>query len=572
MPKVKIETKSTRKRIIPLILAITNTMLKEVRFTESINEAVTWDKFRWNISPGNLLKMLVLSTFTDIRIPLTRLEDRLEGIAVSHFLEPEACKSEFVNSSNVGEAMDRLGEIDFEGFYATMALTAMQKYKMELNRLHSDTTTISFYGEYDVSKMKLSEEEQAELLNIERGYNKDGRPDCKQVVVGQITNEHGVPIVSKTMDGATSDIEWNREAIRYAIELNQKGFKVGTYVADSKLIVEEHVRMMNAPETFLSFVSRCPANFCDKLEERMIYKAYADGNWQEFSPLKKDQDGTRYKGISYIEEVFDSPVRLIVLESSALAGEAELSLTKKEQDLKPLIKSLQKKQYTCQADAEKELDEFLSRKELALFNCVIKVETQIEEKWPRGRRGANSKPVIKKTYQLNIESVSRSEPECQRFLQKESCIVLISNATAEMTDEDILKTYKGQQVVENSFRALKSPQLASVIYLKNPQRVKVLTMLLTFSLLIRAIIQYRLRDGLAKYKEENPGKTIRAGWGGRALENPTFKLLYEHCINCYFEYDNWLEYSFAWPTIDTKNRVEPLLMLMGLTLESVLHY
>jgi hypothetical protein len=95
-------------------------------------------------------------------------------------------------------------------------------------------------------------------------------------------------------------------------------------------------------------------------------------------------------------------------------------------------------------------------------------------------------------------------------------------------------------------------------------------MLLTFSLLLRAIIQYRLREGLAAFKEEEPGKKIYAGWGGRELKSPTFKLLYEHSINCYFVRENRDEYSFEWPSIETRSRVEPLLGLLGLRLEQIL--
>jgi transposase len=109
-----------------------------------------------------------------------------------------------------------------------------------------------------------------------------------------------------------------------------------------------------------------------------------------------------------------------------------------------------------------------------------------------------------------------------------------------------------------------------VIYLKNRKRIQALNMLLTFSLLLRAIIQYRLREGLSAFKEEEPEKKIYAGWGRRELKNPTFKLLYEHSVNCYFVRENRDEYSFEWPSIETRSRVEPLLGILGHRLEQLI--
>ena len=71
-------------------------------------------------------------------------------------------------------------------------------------------------------------------MKIQKGYNKDGKSQCKQVVVGQIVNEGGIPIISRAMNGATSDIEWNKEAIKYLRQMMDEGFKEGIYVADSK--------------------------------------------------------------------------------------------------------------------------------------------------------------------------------------------------------------------------------------------------------------------------------------------------------------------------------------------------
>jgi transposase len=258
------------------------------------------------------------------------------------------------------------------------------------------------------------------------------------------------------------------------------------------------------------------------------------------------------------------------MESDSLKRKAETKLTKKEEALAPIIKELEKKQWKEEADAEKEREKFLAKKELKLFDCEVVINKQAREKWPRGRRNAETKPTIVETYRLQVVKTGRKELMSQQYLHKESCIVIISNVGAGYTDEELVKIYKGQQVVENSFRMLKSPQLASVIYLKNTTRIGALSMVLTFSLLLRALIQFRLREGLKDYNNKNPGEKLYVGWGSRALEAPTFKLLYEHSYNCYFERENWGSYIFEWPNSITQYRVTELLKLMGLSIEKLL--
>jgi transposase len=281
MTKLTINQQPTHKKTIPLTMAIANQIIKELQLVEKINQTTTWNPTHWNTSPGTLAKILILTTFTDMRIPLTRIAQRIEPIDVEYFLSPED-KTNQINEYNVAEALDRIADIDYEQMYQTIALTALQKYNIPIGNCHSDTTTLSFYGEYDVDNGLLTEEEIKTLFKIERGYNKDHRPKAKQALIGQITTQTGLPIVHKIQSGSTSDIDWNREALNYIQQIRTQGFATGLYVADSKLMTKEHVTRMNSSINHIDFVSRCPANFSNKLESKTIAKAYAGGEWVEF--------------------------------------------------------------------------------------------------------------------------------------------------------------------------------------------------------------------------------------------------------------------------------------------------
>lgn len=73
-------------------------------------------------------------------------------------------------------------------------------------------------------------------------------------------------------------------------------------------------------------------------------------------------------------------------------------------------------------------------------------------------------PKIEERYHLKSREISVKEKERDEYLQKASCIVLISNVREEEQGNiELVQINKGQQVVENSFRKLKSPSMASVI-------------------------------------------------------------------------------------------------------------
>jgi transposase len=553
-------------------MALANKMMNQLHFVEHINEKVEWDKDHWGISPGGLAKAIVLSTMADMRTPLTHIEERLQPYDITYLIGEEAEEHD-INSFNTGRALERIGKAEYNGIYEGLALEAMQQYKIPVGRVHSDTTTVSFYGEYDEENIELSKEEQEELIKVEKGYNKDGRPGCKQVVVGQIVTEGGIPLTSKAMDGSTSDAEWNKKSLDYLERLRAEGFTHGIYVADSKLVNQELVERMNggAEKETISFVSRCPANFEEKMESRMIEKAYTTGSWEDIGKIGEGKKASSYRGQSFIETVCGSPMRLLTLESSALTAKAEISLEKERLKIDPLIKSLEKKVFVCRADAEKEYERFLGLKELKLFVCEAEIQEIKTEKWPKGRRNAATHPTVIETYQIHIMQVNREEEACRKYIRNESCFVIISNVTDKtISDRELLEVYKGQHVVENSFRQFKGPNLASVIYLKNPARIQALTMILSFSLLIRALIQHRLRAGLKDHNEKTSNEPIYAGWNGRELKNPTFKLFYEHTINCFYERESSGEYSFAWLHTDIQYIVTSLLSLMGETVASIM--
>lgn len=154
------ETQSVVKtKTISLVVALANKVLNELNFTETINQHVIWDKEQWDETPGDLAKILILATFTDMRVPLTHIQERTQEMDLDYLLGKEDMPHN-IHQFNVGRALERIGETNVNQPYETLALTAMQKYEIPIDYIHSDTTTVSFSGDYDIEKMNLTPDEK----------------------------------------------------------------------------------------------------------------------------------------------------------------------------------------------------------------------------------------------------------------------------------------------------------------------------------------------------------------------------------------------------------------------------
>ena len=77
-------------------------------------------------------------------------------------------------------------------------------------------------------------------------------------------------------------------------------------------------------------------------------------------------------------------------------------------------------------------------------------------------------------------------------LQRKSCFILATNALDgyALSDEQRLAAYQDQQKFERGFRFLKDPLfMASSLFLKSPQRLIALMMVITLCLLVYAALE-----------------------------------------------------------------------------------
>jgi transposase len=276
----------------------------EIGLEDLINDSLTWEPSYWKLSPGTHIKAMIINILCS-RMPLYRISEFYATQDVEQLFGPNGEAAAF-NDDALGRTLDRLFEAQSWKVFSELSLTVIRTLGLPLDRLHADTTSFSLQGDY------LDQED----LKIMYGYNKDKRPDLKQIVIGLGVTPERLPVIAKVEDGNLDDKTWNQTFIRRArAVLTQEEWEGLTYVADSALATQENFLLMKQER--LSFITRLPDSF--SLTQELKEEAMWRENWYEI-PAEAAEDERRsvYRVQSYERELYGQPLRFVVVHSSQL--------------------------------------------------------------------------------------------------------------------------------------------------------------------------------------------------------------------------------------------------------------
>jgi transposase len=101
----------------------------------------------------------------------------------------------------------------------------------------------------------------------------------------------------------------------------------------------------------------------------------------------------------------------------------------------------------------------------------------------------------------------------------------------QLASQAVLDGYKGQARAEPGFRFLKDPQfLASSLYLKKPERIMALLMVMTVCWLVYAALEYRIRTALKEHGATFPDQK------GKRIQNPTARWVFHYFVGIHVLY------------------------------------
>jgi transposase len=172
----------------------------------------------------------------------------------------------------------------------------------------------------------------------------------------------------------------------------------------------------------------------------------------------------------------------------------------------------------------------------------------------RGRPGQGVQPA-QVVYQVD-GALASSRTARQARIDQHSCFILATNQldTTQLPPQEVLNGYKGQVQSERGFRFLKDPQFfASSFYLKKPERIMALLMVMTVCLLVYAALEYRIRKALKDHEATFPDQK------GKPVQNPTARWVFHYFVGIHL-----LSVSGQWPLVlNLTEEHADLLKLLG---------
>jgi transposase len=466
------------------------------------------------VDAGTVVLGLVLDTLSG-RSPLYRLEEFFAH-QDTELLLGKALPPHAFTDDTVGRVLDRLYDFGTMRLFTACAVRASMRFGLERRYVHFDTTSRSVWGDYQYA------ETQDLPFQMTYGYSKDKRPDLKQFILSTLCVDRAVPIWGQLADGNASDKTLNTTLLSEIAQLlAQYGVQPGAYIyiADAALVTEDNLAALRNT----LFITRLPATYSEC--GRVIAEAVAANAWEEVgvlaqTPPTRHRPGTSYKVAERNVTLYGKVYRAIVVHSSSQDQRRQKQLERELQasaaTLEATAREVTQQEYFCRADAEA-----AAAKLRAQQSAYHYMEVQVEEhsKYGPGRPSQKQPRVVKALrYSLKVTLHERAEV-IARKVQEMGCFVLLTNVptAGEMAHSapEVLQAYKEQHGVEQNFAFLKDPVIVNSLFLKKPERIEALGLVLLLALLLWRLVERALRVHV-----ETTGKPF-PGWDKRETQKPT---------------------------------------------------
>jgi transposase len=422
---------------------------------------------------------------------------------VEHLLG-QGITAEMLHDDCLGRTLDWLYAHDPTALFAGIARQARQRFGVSARQVHVDTTSFSVSGAYATAEAADEPEAaEAQAIAVTYGYSRDHRADLKQWMLALATTRQGdVPLFCQALDGNASDkvnllaaVEALAEQLRRADEGAHTETPI--FVADSGLYSADNVARLGAAG--VRWISRVP----DTSKEAHAALKVADDAWQ--------QDGLNPARVRWWAPVAKPPEgeRWLVVRTQQGEERARTTLARKVEQARTqwdiALWHLSIQRFACEPDARTAL-----ATRLKACPAWLVVEADVHAVPKHDRPGRPRKDAVPDHLEWQVQVTLRVDADAvARQARRDASFLVATNVleAEQLSEHELVQTYSEQHGVERGFAFLKDPLfLASSVFVKKPQRIVALSLVMVLCLLVYRLAEHRLRERLAATGQTVPNQ------------------------------------------------------------------
>jgi transposase len=422
-----------------------------------------------DVDEGTVALVLGLNRLMSPR-PLYKVSEWMEETILEETL---GISPEKFHDRRLGDLLDAVHP-HIDNIWKDILHQGFRRYGISLDFIHYDITSLYFEGEY----------EDADMVNY--GYSRDSKSDCKQVNLRlNITDEYGIPVAYKVINGKTADrttpmenMSALRELLAAMPESNDIIIISDQGMLDRDVIIQYHqqgIGYLGPLPTLKEYDDVLMSVTTAQLKEHPL--GYRPRN-------QKADEPAIYYGVSSKVKITGKKIegtveaRALILYST---NKAKLDEDKRNTLLKRYLERLESIQKRINVRRYKKADyvrEQIVKAQRKYPSVQQLVDTQLT--------GEDGRLTL--TFSVNSEKVSQVKERDGRYL-------LASNG--DLSDEGMLSYFKSQDRIEKHIRTFKGPIRVRPIFLHNQERIESLVFICMLALLVFSILEMQAkRNGI----------------------------------------------------------------------------
>jgi transposase len=302
-----------------------------------------------------------------------------------------------------------------------------------------------------------------------------------------VTGDGDIPLYLKVDSGNVDDKSVFVERLK---EFKNQWTFEGICVADSALYTADNLAAMKE----LKWITRVPLSIKEAQTKILDIR---EEEWvdSQISGYKIAAKESEYGGIKQRWITIESELR-----KKSSIQQVEKQVEKQLEKAKAELSRLSRQEFACQPDAKiaiEKLSKSWKYHQIKEIEYIEKPEYKTAGRPNKLTQPNHIKYQVKGQIETSPKVIEAEKIKAGRFILATN--VLDKN---ELSNEEVLEEYKAQQSNERGFRFLKDPLFfTSSVFVKTPERVEAIAMIMGLCLLVYNLAQRKLRQELAKFDD-----------------------------------------------------------------------